>query len=221
MRTNIQKNEIPSEGRAQETHYPSSTDLEKEFDSQFESTDGELISQPYSVNGYSFSAKRRKVSPKGHIITRFTLTYPDGTLERILQDGPRMRSGCHSAADWDYCGCKECKEIYKPVVFQITGDNMLPYLKIDDKVLCLHVQPGVWESIKDERVVIKIGDDYLLGRIDANDLETNGSLTLYTDNSDYAPEVFSRSDIAEMWKISEVLGTKNRYPWPHRYSQNI
>jgi len=94
--------------------------------------------------------------------------------------------------------------------FDVAGDSMEPTLFEGDKVVCSFLEPNLWESsIKNNYVyVVVTRADVLVKRL-VNNIRTDRSVELYSDNDFYKPYSLPVGDVRELWyarvKISPFL----------------
>ena len=94
--------------------------------------------------------------------------------------------------------------------FDVAGDSMEPTLFEGDKVVCSFLEPGLWESgIKNNYVyVIVTRGDVLVKRL-VNNIRTDRSIELHSDNEFYKSFAIPIGDVREIWyarvKISPFL----------------
>ncbi len=92
--------------------------------------------------------------------------------------------------------------------FDVSGDSMEPTLFEGEKVICSFIEPSFWESaVKDDYVyVIVTPSDVFVKRV-KNELESEGRLTLISDNNFYTPFTVSDRNIREVWLVREKIST--------------
>ncbi|MFK7806528.1 MAG: helix-turn-helix transcriptional regulator [Saprospiraceae bacterium] len=94
--------------------------------------------------------------------------------------------------------------------FDVSGDSMEPTLFEGDKVICNYLDPQLWESgIKDNYVYVLVSrSDVMIRRI-KNNINTDNSLLVQSDNTFYEPYAMPIADLKEVWyvraKISPFL----------------
>lgn len=86
--------------------------------------------------------------------------------------------------------------------FDVSGDSMEPTVFEGDKLICSYVEPSQWEhSIKDNFVyVVVTAGDVLVKRVQ-NQLSTQKSLILISDNQFYEPYKVHLSELKEVWSV--------------------
>ena len=104
--------------------------------------------------------------------------------------------------------------------FDVSGDSMEPTLFEGDKVVCSFIEPSLWETgVKDNYVYVIVTNDDIVTKRVSNQLKTNKSLDLISDNNYYESYMIPLSIIKEIWyvraKISPFL------PSPHRINNML
>ena len=84
--------------------------------------------------------------------------------------------------------------------FDVAGDSMEPTLFEGDKVVCSFLEPGLWESaIKNNYVyVVVTRADVLVKRL-VNNIRTDRSIEMHSDNDFYKPFSIPIGDVRELW----------------------
>ena len=94
--------------------------------------------------------------------------------------------------------------------FDVTGDSMEPTLFEGDKVVCSFVEPNLWEgALKNNYVyVVVTRADVLVKRL-VNNIRTDRTIELFSDNDFYKAFALPIGDVRELWyarvKISPFL----------------
>lgn len=90
--------------------------------------------------------------------------------------------------------------------FDVAGDSMEPTLMEGDKVICSFLEPNLWENgIKDNHAyVIVTKSDVIVKRV-VNQLKSNRSLELHSDNQYYQPYPLLLNDLKEVWFIRSKI----------------
>ena len=96
--------------------------------------------------------------------------------------------------------------------FDVDGDSMYPSLEDGDKIICSFIEPAHWiSSLKDQSVyVVVTRGDIVVKRV-VNQVKSNGTLLLISDNEDYAPYEVDLNDVKEIWYVRTKLS-----PFSHR-----
>lgn len=90
-------------------------------------------------------------------------------------------------------------------VFQIDGDSMEPQIHSRSKVLCKEVKPTQWHNVRGVAVVA-YKDRFVIKRIKRNNLASDGTLELVSDNpSKPSEEVATISDIRCIFSAVRLL----------------
>lgn len=86
--------------------------------------------------------------------------------------------------------------------FDVAGDSMLPTLHSGDRVVCSFIEPNYWyQAVKDRQMHVIISTtDVLVKRI-VNNIRTEKSLVLQSDNQEYPEIVVPIEEVQEIWKV--------------------
>ncbi|MBT8232277.1 MAG: S24 family peptidase [Saprospiraceae bacterium] len=87
--------------------------------------------------------------------------------------------------------------------FDIAGDSMEPTVYSGDKVVCSFIEPDNWfNGIRANYVYVIISREGVVIKRVINNLKSNGTLSLISDNNFYAPYEIELKDIVEVWQVS-------------------
>lgn len=86
--------------------------------------------------------------------------------------------------------------------FSVSGDSMEPSLFEGDKIVCSHIEKDQWRStVKNGYVyVIITHNDVLVKRV-ANNIDSDASIRLISDNSFYEDRIIVINDVIEIWYV--------------------
>lgn len=102
-------------------------------------------------------------------------------------------------------GVPSRKKIKKgSVVIEIKGDSMLPQLRSGAKVLAEPIDPSDWAFINAGVYAVIYANFFVTKRIKTNNLLTDKTLTLYSDN-DTNTILIPESQIRHIYKIIEIV----------------
>lgn len=92
------------------------------------------------------------------------------------------------------------------LVIEVVGDSMTPEIK--DRALVL-AEAVITNDIKYQSgavyAVLYAGNNFVVKRIKTNELNVNGTLTLWSDNERYGQVLVHGEDIIHMWKVIEIV----------------
>lgn len=95
------------------------------------------------------------------------------------------------------------------IAIEVSGHSMEPTIKDKARILCKRVNIGDWDYIHPGIYVIGYGLDMLVTkRVKENDLQTKGTLTLYSDNEEYGVLTVKKDSIRCIWQGIEIIRQK-------------
>jgi DNA-binding XRE family transcriptional regulator len=99
--------------------------------------------------------------------------------------------------------------------FEVEGDSMTPSYLPKDEVICSFIPNVYFEQVlKNYRPYIVITKESIYLKRVINNIKTNKSITLLSDNLIYEAFDLNVSTILEIWKVEGMI-TKREVPWPH------
>ena len=94
------------------------------------------------------------------------------------------------------------------LVFQVSGDSMVPTIPDNAKILARKIDESMWENIKANTVVVIVyGNVLSVKRVLKNNLAEN-TLILKADNQEYGEREIPRCDIRGIWKAERIVNQK-------------
>ncbi|MGY2133622.1 LexA family transcriptional regulator [Hymenobacter sp. HD11105] len=91
------------------------------------------------------------------------------------------------------------------IAIEIDGDSMEPQLRSGMWVAAYPIDPGDFKYVSSGVYVVDYGSSLVIKRIKDNDLLTNGTLTLHSDNAQAGRVVIESNDIRRLWRVVDVI----------------
>src|SRR6218665_1776496 len=93
------------------------------------------------------------------------------------------------------------------LVFEVDGDSMEPKLWSKMKVRVKPVQSNDWEFIPSGIYLVLYRSEYLvIKRIKSNQMQTTGTITLYSDNEETGGSLtLQKKDINSIWRVLRIV----------------
>lgn len=91
------------------------------------------------------------------------------------------------------------------IAIEIDGDSMEPQLRSGMWVGAYPLDPGDFKYATSGVYVVDYGSSVVIKRIKHNELLTNGTLTLHSDNERAGSVVIESGDLRRLWKVVDIL----------------
>lgn len=100
----------------------------------------------------------------------------------------------------------QVKGIKQPLLFEVSGESMLPLLKPGYKVLTTPIAPEDWKYLTSAVYVVALRNGTLLiKRVIDNNLPIDGTLTLHSDNAQHGRMTINEHDLLRLWRVVRIV----------------
>ncbi|MBC6606959.1 LexA family transcriptional regulator [Hymenobacter sp. BT188] len=91
------------------------------------------------------------------------------------------------------------------IAIEVDGDSMEPQLRSGMWVAAYPIDPSDFKYVSSGVYVVDFGSSLVIKRIKDNDLLTDGTLTLHSDNERAGKVTIKSNDLRRLWRVVDVI----------------